>query len=244
MKQNMIPDNNWISNNLEQIEYYLNSQSEILVERKRCIDILLRLFSYQFSQRTNLKIFDIGCGDGILSQIINDRFPGNKFTLIDGSHEMLSKAKERLKEDNFEFQETTFEKIIDEPIIENRMNFTFSSMAIHHLPFSQKESLFAKIYHELCIDGLFLNIDVVLPETVKSEEWQFNLWRDWIIEKQDSKSPHELKHTDLPKIYKNKSENKPSILFDQLSGLKKIGFRNVECFYKYGIFTLFGGTKQ
>jgi tRNA (cmo5U34)-methyltransferase len=48
----------------------------------------------------------------------------------------------------------------------------------------------------------------------------------------------------VPSDYKRKPENKPSGLFEQLQMLQKIGFQDVDCFYKYGIFTLFGGTKQ
>lgn len=48
---------------------------------------------------------------------------------------------------------------------------------------------------------------------------------------------------DVPFGYKMKVENKPSNLFDQIEMLNKIGFRDVDCFYKYGIFLVFGGTK-
>jgi len=39
------------------------------------------------------------------------------------------------------------------------------------------------------------------------------------------------------------AENKPSGLFNQLQLLSRIGFRDVDCFYRYGIFSIFGGTK-
>ena len=35
-------------------------------------------------------------------------------------------------------------------------------------------------------------------------------------------------------------ERTTKLLFDVL---RKCGFRNVDCFYKYGIFAMFGGTK-
>ena len=30
---------------------------------------------------------------------------------------------------------------------------------------------------------------------------------------------------------------------DQINALKEIGFREVDCYYKYGIFAVFGGRK-
>lgn len=58
---------------------------------------------------------------------------------------------------------------------------------------------------------------------------------NWLSEKN--------KHDNLPQVYKNKSENKPSSLLSQLSILENVGFKDVECYYKYGIFVLFGGRK-
>ena len=50
-------------------------------------------------------------------------------------------------------------------------------------------------------------------------------------------SIHEL----LP--LEEKEENQPSGLIEQLSILGDIGFLNVDCYYKYGVFAVFGGTK-
>jgi tRNA (cmo5U34)-methyltransferase len=50
-------------------------------------------------------------------------------------------------------------------------------------------------------------------------------------------------HDGLPDLYKSKKDNNPSPLFDQLQVLEKTGFKDVDCFFKYGIFALFGGTK-
>jgi hypothetical protein len=33
-------------------------------------------------------------------------------------------------------------------------------------------------------------------------------------------------------------------LVPQLNALRSIGFENVDCFYKYGIFAMFGGSKM
>ena len=51
------------------------------------------------------------------------------------------------------------------------------------------------------------------------------------------------KYDNIPSVYKNNLEDKPSGLWDQLQALSKCGFRDVDCFYKYSIFAVFGGTK-
>ena len=36
---------------------------------------------------------------------------------------------------------------------------------------------------------------------------------------------------------------KPELLAEFFNAMGKIGFINVDCYYKYGIFTMFGGKK-
>jgi tRNA (cmo5U34)-methyltransferase len=47
----------------------------------------------------------------------------------------------------------------------------------------------------------------------------------------------------VPSQYKRQLENKPGGLIEQIQMLQETGFRDVDCFYKYGIFALFGGTE-
>jgi SAM-dependent methyltransferase len=49
---------------------------------------------------------------------------------------------------------------------------------------------------------------------------------------------------DIIKRYKDPlSTNKPDTLGNQLKALEKAGFKDVDCYYKNGIFTVFGGKK-
>jgi tRNA (cmo5U34)-methyltransferase len=91
---------------------------------------------------------------------------------------------------------------------------------------------------------LFLVSDPVHPASERSEAWQFSMWRDWIERAlAASGHPDDTKYHGLPLKYKHEPENKPSGLFEQMQLLQQVGFRDVDCLYKYGIFALFGGTK-
>ncbi len=239
-------NNNWINDRgMEQINYYLNSNDVILIERKRTIKLLMDIFQYHFENRENLMFLDLGCGDGVISKILARKYPNNQFELLDGSEIMLNKAKKELQAGNFIFLFRTFEDYIAEDSDELKYDFIYSSMAIHHLDILNKNRLYSKIFRVLKSGGLFLNIDVVLPPSEKSEKWQFRMWRDWMNETLSANNRRDEigTHDNLPENYKNKPENKPGGLFDQLEALRQTGFRDADCFYKYGIFALFGGTK-
>lgn len=237
--------NNWIKNEKNQIDDYVNNSEIYLIGRKRCLKILVDLFSYHFDKRKNLNILDLGCGDGVVTKLLYDNAPNNNYYLLDGSTDMLNMAKEKLKSDCFTFINQTFEDYIAMPSKELKYDFVFSSNAIHHLNYSGKMHLFEKIFNQLKFDGMFINIDLVLPSSSKSEELQFQMWADWIKEyiKVNGLKEKEGEFDNMPEIYKNKPENKPTKLFDQLDLLSKAGFKDVDCFYKYSVFSILGGIK-
>jgi tRNA (cmo5U34)-methyltransferase len=239
------PANTWLSGN-EQGERYVATADVIIVERQRTTRLLLDLFRYHFGeQQRNLHIMDLGCGDGALTEQMRARQPDNVYYLLDGSGTMLDKARQRLPGANIHFIQQTFEAYLDLVPEDATYDGIFSSNAIHHLDMFAKGRLYAKVYRELKTGGLFINIDVVQPVSERSEQWQFRMWADWINETlhYNGMESEVGSHDTLPARYKQKPENKPSALFDQLELLDKIGFRDVDCFYKYGIFAVFGGTK-
>ncbi len=237
--------NNWLDDNKEQIDYYVSSKDIILIERKKHLELMVELFCSYFSGKTGLRFLDIGCGDGALSKMMCDLFSENEFHLLDGSKMMIEKAKENLKSGKVSFFNETFENFFGKNTNENYYDFIYSSLAIHHVEHHKKLELYSKIYTLLKQGGLFINIDVVLPAALKTEAIQFKMWTDYInVLLKSSKRENEIgTHDNLPDIYKGKSENKPSSLISQLNMLNDIGFRDVECYHKYGIFVLIGGVK-
>lgn len=243
---NLQKQNTWLTmDGKDQADFYTSAADVIIIERKRTIQLILDLFGYHYEPPEGRIILDIGCGDGTITKHFIERFPNNTFYLMDGSEDMLSRAKESLKCDNVVFIKQTFEEYIDKNPNTSTYDFVFSSNAIHHLDSYSKEKFYKRIYHDLLQNGFFINIDLVLPSSERSEQLQFKMWIDWMNEtlmKINLKNDVG-KHDNLPKVYKSKSENQPSTLTDQMEMLGRAGFKDVDCFFKYSIFAMFGGIK-
>jgi tRNA (cmo5U34)-methyltransferase len=234
--------NTWLTGTA-QANTYVSTADVIIVERRRTMKLLADIFRYHFGEQTGLRVLDLGGGDGVITEYLRERYPDNTFTLLDGAADMLEKARQRLGDQDVVFIQQTFEEYLDAPPEDQKYDFIFSSNAIHHLDFLSKSRLYAKLFRELAFGGAFVNIDVVKAASERSERWQFAMWEDWMDGRLAQIGGEVGTHAGLPQAAKAKPENKPSGLFEQLELLRQIGFRDVDCFYKYGVFAMFGGTK-
>ena len=228
----------------ESANEFIENADFYILERKRLFEIMKSLYKHFLKDYTNkpVKILDIGCGDGILTGELLKVDESLEGTLVDGSYEMIENAKKRLKSyTKMEYIQTTFQELIKKDLMTN-FDLVISSLAIHHLSMDQKKSLFKYIYDNLNSGGFFLNMDTVKSPYPDLEEWYLSLWKEWIIEREnENKNAESFAH--VPEKYKNNPDNHPDTLKEQLNSLELIGYKNVDCYYKYGIFAVYGGQK-
>ena len=161
---------------------------------------------------------------------------------------MIDKAKTRLVSiARCQFQVQSFEEYSEPQLTsEESYDFIFSSTAIHHIDKQQKLNLNKAIYQNLKKGGCFLNFDVVKPASPFAEEIQDQLWINW-INRMIINYGQDLNvgdHDHIPKRHSEHPINQPCTLLDNLSSLEEAGFQDVDCFYKYSVFALFGGFKN
>jgi len=228
----------------EYTQEYRDSADIFIVERKRLLEILKSFYKHFISNKANSNILDLGCGDGIVIYELLKIDNSIEATLIDGSEDMLGRAKDRLKDfKNVHFIRASFRELLNKNTTLQNYDFIVSSLAIHHLTMEEKTVLFKTIYSHLNVDGYFLNIDVVLAPSDALEQWYLLLWKQWIDERKSFLGIEDSHYDDIIWKYKDNTDNKPDILAAQLNILGAIGFKDVDCFYKYGMFTMYGGKK-
>ena len=233
---------NWASAEFSQ-EYVYNADI-CIVERRRSHSIVKSFYKHFLKDKPQRRILDLGCGDGVITEELLKTGDYLSATLVDGSTDMLEKAKKRLK--GFRdvcFIRASFQEIIAGNILREHFDFIVSSLSIHHLTMEEKKSLYQKMYSYLNYDGYFLNVDVILAPTESIEHWYMSLWQEWIAERKALLGIESSYGDDIMCRYKDNKDNKPDTLDNQINALKRAGFKEVDCYYKYGIFTIFGGKK-
>ncbi len=201
-------------------------------------------YKHFIGNKPDSRVLDFGCGDGIVVQELLKIDTSIAATLIDGSEDMLNKARGRLKDFvNIRFIRASFQEILNKNNNLQSYDFIVSSLAIHHLTMEEKAASFRTIYSHLNGGGYFLNIDVILAPSDALEQWYLLLWKQWIEERKSFLGIDGNYYDDIIRRYKDNTDNKPDTLGAQLKALQTIGFKEVDCFYKYGIFTMYGGRK-
>jgi tRNA (cmo5U34)-methyltransferase len=166
-----------------------------------------------------------------------------ELTLIDGSGDMLAAARQRLKgHPGAVFLQKTFDELIAGQGPAGPFDLVLSSFAIHHVYRAQRRDLFDLILSVLKPGGHFLNVETALAETAAYDEWYFELWRQWIDVHGRRSGMQDRYHT-VPDQARANPDNKYSPLQEQLGDLRDAGFHAVDCHYRNGIFTLYGGIK-
>ena len=223
---------------------YRDNADIYVIERARMLNILKSLYRHFMKNKRKKNILDLGCGDGIVSHELLKTGGPVSATLLDGSSGMLEAAKVRLKDfKNVLYVQAGFQELLRKEVLHTNYDFIASSLAIHHLTMKEKKALFRKIYQHLCPGGYFVNIDCVLAPSETLEQVYMSMWKEWIDERKKSLGINGNYFDDIIRRYKDNKDNKPDTLEDQLDALKAIGYKDVDCYYKYGIFAMYGGRK-
>ncbi len=210
--------------------------------RSLFIEMVKLFYKHFLSHKPGNKILDLGCGDGLFIHELLKSYSPEIVVLVDGSQEMLNAAKGRLKDySNIQYVQASFQELPTKDHLSKNFDFIYSSLAIHHLSLEEKRDLYAYIYDHLSSGGYFVHYDVTLPPTETLEKWYLSLWKQWIKERSSYKDRKDL--LGITEQYKGNPDNTPDTLESQMKAMHEIGFQNVDCFFKYGIFSLFGGSK-
>ena len=221
---------------------YRNRADGYIPERQNLIKIAQSVYKNLVKRSQPCRILDLGCGDGLMVEDLLEVDNTIDATLVDGSPEMLKAAGSRLARfEKKHLVNASFQDLLTKDPLRNTYTFVLSSLAIHHLTMSEKEALFDYVHRHLDPGGFFLIIDVVLSPTDDLEKWYLMLWHEWI--NTHAADANKASLLGVPQKYKDNPDNVPDPLQPQLEALERLGFKNVDCYYKYGIFAMFGGSK-
>lgn len=156
------------------------------------------------------RFVDLGTGDGRLIALLRGRHPDARAIGVDFSQPMLQRAAQRFaREEMVELRRHDLARPL--PQLEGPVDAVVSALAIHHLEHERKRALFGEIHSLLGAGGVFVNLDLVVSSTPQEHE----RFRRKIGRPQDDPA------------------DRLADLCEQLDWVRKAGFREVDCHFKW-----------
>jgi tRNA (cmo5U34)-methyltransferase len=222
---------------------YRDHSDNYLPERATLLRMLASFYRHFVKGNGLKRILDLGCGDGVLAKTLYEQDQEIDITVTDGSQDMIEAAKVNLSGlPVSEFCQVTFDTIIQGQFTRPPFDLVVSAFAIHHLDLAHKTLLFQRLIELLKPGAYFVNIDVAEPNHPPYADWYYVVWKEWIIYRQRCLDhPESFAH--VPEQARVRPENHYDSLESQLIALGSAGFSEIECHYKHGLFSLYGGRK-
>jgi tRNA (cmo5U34)-methyltransferase len=185
------------------------------------------------------RTLDLGCGNGILSTAIHDRFPEAEQTLVDFSEPMMTEARSALPD------ATVRHGDLGDPAwrdgIEGPFDAIVSGLAIHHLPDERKRALYAEIFDLLSPGAAFVHIEHV----GSASPWLEDFWTETLIDaiyaNQSGKTREQVatEYVNRP----DKQDNEHTSVEAQCQWLRETGYTDVDVYMRYLELAVFGGRR-
>ncbi|NPV93457.1 MAG: class I SAM-dependent methyltransferase [Firmicutes bacterium] len=193
-------------------------------------------------------ILDVGCGDGVLAAAVLENYPGSRAVLLDISEPMIGAARERLSiYNNMDYIVCDYGDKDWVSRVEHGAPFDVivSGFSIHHQPDARKYELYEEFFNLLDAGGLFINIEQVSSPT----RWIGSIFDDLFIDslyRMYLKRGDKIAREQVADEWFNRPDieaNIPAPVEKQCEWLRRIGYQDVDCYFKLFELAVFGGRK-
>ncbi|MDQ2809801.1 MAG: class I SAM-dependent methyltransferase [Chloroflexota bacterium] len=195
-------------------------------------------------QATGLRLLDLGCGDGMVSEMVLTQLPGSVVVGLDLSAPMLAAAEARLAP--YAGRYTLYQRALDDPsplVDQPLFDAAIGVQSIHHLDGAGKAALFRWVADHLRPAGLLVLSDRVrLPDAALFPYFRA-LHDAYQRDHGAAPSPPDYGYAAHRRALDLRADV-PDTVEDQLAWMRAAGFGAVDCFYRHTERAIFGGLKQ
>jgi tRNA (cmo5U34)-methyltransferase len=185
-----------------------------------------------FRKKDRLKILDLGCGTGNLTQKLISVYSLAHITCIDMAENMLKMAKAKFKGDpRVDF----WRGDIRDFDYRKKYDAILGSLVLHHVEGKEKPRFYRKLSKALSKGGIFLNIDIFHASSDYLQKRYIDRWKTF------------MKTSGLPMkkvremIARHHKEDRPVAFEEELSIMRHSGFKHIEVILKRYNFAVYGG---
>jgi tRNA (cmo5U34)-methyltransferase len=166
-------------------------------------------------------VLDLGCGNGVLSELVLSKLPHAHVVGFDLTEDMLKACDKKLSKysGRYELKQGNF---LSDPI-GDQYDIVLAGLTLHHLTWSQREQFYKRLFDSLHEGGLLICRDIIIDEDENVRCDQYALWKEFMKSQGEDQESWYSKHME---------KDHPVTLSNHFAWLLKAGFTKVACHWR------------
>jgi tRNA (cmo5U34)-methyltransferase len=218
----------------------------VLPKRQEMLSLIVQLIPFERDEP--VQVLDLGTGTGVPAQRVLQDFPGANVICVDKSAEMMEIGCAKLAEygDRVRFVQADLEDPAWNNGLPGKFDAIVSALAFNLLTDRDKQRLFVQCYEMLEPRGCLVFSDRLRAADEAVDCFYLDQWMDFIVRQTREVLGKEVALETVTARQRSLDEAagvKPATLEDILAWLKQAGFAQVECYWRYFQWAVFGASK-
>ncbi|HID64366.1 MAG TPA: class I SAM-dependent methyltransferase [Anaerolineae bacterium] len=230
----------------ERAQKYEQRADLVLPKRQEMLSLIVQLIP--FGRDEPLRVLDLGTGTGVPAQRVLQDFPRANVIGVDKSAEMMEIGCAKLAEygDRARFVQADLEDPTWNNGLPDKFEAIVSALAFNLLTDEAKQRLFAQCYEMLEPHGCLVFSDRLRAADEAVDRFYLDQWMNFIVRRTREMLGKEVTLETVTARQRSLDEAagvKSATLEDILTWLRQAGFVQVECYWKYFQWAVFGASK-
>jgi len=183
-------------------------------------------------QEKEYRVLDLGCGNGVLSELVFQKHPQSYIMGFDLTENMLKAYENKLSKysDKFDLKLGNF---CSDPI-GHSYDIVLAGLTLHHLTWEERREFYNTLFSALNEGGLFIARDIIIDEDPEVKDYQYHLWKEFMKSRGEDPEYWYAKHIE---------KDHPITLSDHFIWLKEAGFQQAACYWRFYNFAITSAIK-
>lgn len=173
------------------------------------------------------KILDLGCGNGVLSEIVLSRLPHAHVVAFDMTRDMLAACERKLSSHAGRFELVQGDYSTDH--IGSQYDIVLAGLTLHHLRWEERAEFYRTLFQAMQEGGLLIARDIIIDGDPEIRRVQYDLWKAFM--KSQGEDPEFW-------FDRHREKDHPLTLADHFQWLRQAGFTTTGCHWRHYNFAI------